>query len=378
MILAPTIIIMKPVLGCNLACKYCYMGYGKKTGVTVMSYSLLKKVMADVGALGLSQVEFNWHGGEPLLAGIRYFDTAVRLQKRYIGSHCSVKNSLQTNGTVLNMDWVNFLDDNSIGIGLSLDGPEDIQNYTRPYRNGLGSFSNVMRGVSYLKKSKGNNSRVHALPVVSKKSLNHSERIFSFFVGNEIFNFAFTPCFPKRDGLITSKITNQMFITSRDFSAFMIDICNQWFKVDDERIEIRFLSEITKMLLGGKSRLCIFQQSTCCSRFLTIDAFGNVYPCDCYMSERFTIGNIANMELTDILASNPRQRFSKRVGKLPSKCTQCSIFFVCGGGCSYYRYFIDGTFNRPNYYCGAIKKIVQSIQLTLQGEKRNEEENELS
>lgn len=326
--------------------------------------------MVDVGALGLSQVEFNWHGGEPLLAGIQFFDTALRFQKEYIIPNCSVKNSLQTNGTVLNMDWVNFLDENSIGVGLSLDGPEDIQNYSRPYRNGLGSFSSVMRGITCLLKSKGSNRHIHALPVISTKSLNHSDRIFSFFIDNQIFNFAFTPCYPKRDGLTTGKTVNHMYISAPQFARFMIDICNQWFSLDDDRVEIRFLSEITKMLLGGQSRLCIFQKSSCCSRFLTIDALGNVYPCDCYMSSRFVIGNIAKMDLAQIVASSRRERFSHRVGKLPGKCKQCRIFSVCGGGCSYYRYS-NGTFNRGNFYCSAIKRIVDSIQSTLQGGMRN-------
>jgi len=375
--LAPTIIIMKPVMGCNLACKYCYMGYTKKTSIPVMSNALLKKVMTDIGALGLPKVEFNWHGGEPLLAGLKFFDRAIRLQKEYIHPITSVYNSLQTNGTIINMDWVNFLDDNSIGIGVSLDGPEDIQNFTRPFRNGLGSFSSVMKGVSCLFKSKGNNRHVHALPVISKNSLIHSDRIFSFFLDNGISNCAFTPCFPKRHGLPNTMNKYQGHISANEFADFMIAICNQWFRIDEEKIEVRFLSEITRMLLGGQSKLCIFQKSSCCAKFITIDAFGNVYPCDCYMSPHFILGNVAKMDLADILASSRRERFSQQVSKLPEECTDCRLFSICGGGCSYYRYFAHESFDRPNFYCSAIKRIVDSIDVTLKGGKPDGRANEL-
>ncbi len=378
MVPTPTIIIMKPVIGCNLACKYCYMGYAKPGKITVMSYSLLEKIISDVGALGLAQIEFDWHGGEPLLAGLQFFETALRLQKKYLPPSSSVKNTLQTNGTLLDMNWVNFLDDNSMGLGLSLDGPEDIQNSMRPYRDGGGSFSAVMKGISCLHKSRGKNRHIHSLPVISARSLNHTDRIFSFFMDNDIFNFAFTPCFPKRDGLSRRKVITHTHISPQEYATFMLDICSQWFRLDDDRVEIRFLSEITKMILGGQSTLCIFQKSSCCGKFLTIDALGNVYPCDCYMSRRFQIGNMGTMDLAQILASRARESFSNRVAQLPARCTQCPVFSICGGGCSYYRYFASESFTSPNYYCRSIRSIVNSIKATIQGGMPNGKENELS
>jgi uncharacterized protein len=369
---------MKPVIGCNLACKYCYMGCAKTTPITVMSYSILEKVMVDLGALGLPQLEFNWHGGEPLLAGMQFFDTALKFQQKHLPPNCSVRNSLQTNGTLLNMDWVTFLDENSVGVGVSIDGPEDIHNFMRPCRNGLGSFSSVMKGISCLRKSKGNNRHIHALPVISKRSLHHSDRIFSFFLDNNIFNFAFTPCFPKCDGLMENKIIDETHISAHEFATFMIAICSQWFGLDNDRIEIRFLSEIAKMILGGQSTLCIFQKSSCCAKFLTIDALGNVYPCDCYMSGKFVLGNITKTGIAQILASQNHERFSHRVRTLPKPCTRCTVFSICGGGCSYYRYFTNGTFEHTNYYCRGIKRIIDSMQSTLQGGTHNGTENELS
>ena len=57
-----------------------------------------------------AEIEFAWHGGEPTLAGIPFFERAIRLQQKY-GAGRRILNTLQTNGTLLTDDWCRFFRD---------------------------------------------------------------------------------------------------------------------------------------------------------------------------------------------------------------------------------------------------------------------------
>ena len=68
------------------------------------------------------EVPFAWQGGEPTLLGLDYFRKIVELQKKYAQGR-AIKNTLQTNGTLLNDTWCQFFAENKFLIGLSIDDP---------------------------------------------------------------------------------------------------------------------------------------------------------------------------------------------------------------------------------------------------------------
>jgi uncharacterized protein len=51
---------------------------------------------------------FIWHGGEPLLLGIDVFKQIVKFEKFYAKKTMKISNSIQTNGTLLNEEWIDF------------------------------------------------------------------------------------------------------------------------------------------------------------------------------------------------------------------------------------------------------------------------------
>lgn len=74
-------VIMKPTNQCNLRCKYCYHadnGYDKEK----MTDQVLEKAIA-VTAPFFKRVEYNWHGGEPLIMGLDFYERVLYYQKKY-------------------------------------------------------------------------------------------------------------------------------------------------------------------------------------------------------------------------------------------------------------------------------------------------------
>ena len=49
-----------------------------------------------------------WHGGEPLLSGLDTFKYIVDIQNRLNVNNLMIMNTVQTNGLLLNEDWIKF------------------------------------------------------------------------------------------------------------------------------------------------------------------------------------------------------------------------------------------------------------------------------
>lgn len=357
------LLIIKSVSGCNLSCKYCYMNAGSRPSITIMPEEILKKTIKEVAALQLDRIEFDWHGGEPLIAKSDFYKKAKELQLKYISTHTKVKNCLQSNGTLITDDWISFFIDYGFGVGVSIDGPEDIHNSNRCFKSGEGSYLSVIQGIKALQE-KGID--VHVMPVVTEASAHKAKEIFDFFVGNGINHLAFTPCFQKSSGIgQLYEDFSKFIVRPESFGKFMVDIYDLWMEQNNPDISIRYLEQIIKMLLGGKSSLCIFRKGHFCHIFLTIDTNGDIYPCDSYMSEEFLLGNIKHDTLKEVLYSHKYNRFKENVVKVSNDCKCCPIFDICGGGCSFYRYVQSGDFRSKSYYCESTKMVVNHISKKL-------------
>ena len=124
-------------------------------------------------------MEFVWQGGEPTLRGIDFYRKVVMHQKSYRASK-TIRNSLQTNGTLLTDEWCEFLKENGFLVGLSLDGPADIHDRYRRNRAGQPTFSEVMRGLRLLKKW---GVEFNVLACVAQRDGLSAARRLSFFKG---------------------------------------------------------------------------------------------------------------------------------------------------------------------------------------------------
>ena len=135
-------LIIKVISACNLACRYCDADIYSNRRMSLDTVSQIIKKALDYA----DRVEFIWHGGEPLLMGIQFYEKVVELQKRYRREGQTIINDLQTNGTLISQEWVDFFKAIDFHVGVSLDGPPEVHNANRIFRNGQGSFEQVMRG----------------------------------------------------------------------------------------------------------------------------------------------------------------------------------------------------------------------------------------
>src|SRR5688572_29355350 len=94
---------------CNLRCRYCYE-FEELGNKARMSLENLERLYQNVahwyrGFTRPTEVEFVWHGGEPMLIPPDYYRSTFEAQRRAFGKDMvAVENVIQTNLTVLDDD----------------------------------------------------------------------------------------------------------------------------------------------------------------------------------------------------------------------------------------------------------------------------------
>ncbi|MDR0749675.1 MAG: radical SAM protein [Tannerellaceae bacterium] len=137
---------------CNLRCRYCYADAGKKS--LDMSMDIAKTaidlVAKNAGLLGLPQFTVGFHGGgEPTVAWELVSNAVDYAHEKADEMGLNVEVFAATNGmfTVKQRDFIIRKFSN---LNISIDGPEDIQNYNRPTANGAGSFEIIKNNLKFL------------------------------------------------------------------------------------------------------------------------------------------------------------------------------------------------------------------------------------
>ena len=146
---------VKPIgAACNLRCQYCYYlakGGGHAAGPSLMTDEVLENYIRQVIDIHgrYAEIEFAWHGGEPTMCGIPFFERAMALQQKY-GEGRQILNTLQTNGTLLTDEWCQFFRNHQFRIVISIDVSAAFRSITVPgaYFSRCGMVSVLLTGSS--------------------------------------------------------------------------------------------------------------------------------------------------------------------------------------------------------------------------------------
>ncbi|MGS9121130.1 anaerobic sulfatase maturase, partial [Salmonella enterica subsp. enterica serovar Infantis] len=93
-----------------------------------------------------SEFSFCWQGVDPTLCGLYFYKKVVRLQQSYANGK-TIYNSLQTNGVLINEEWAAFFAQHQLLIGISIDGPQVVNDNYRKTPSGRASFSRVVNAI---------------------------------------------------------------------------------------------------------------------------------------------------------------------------------------------------------------------------------------
>ncbi|MEW6114497.1 MAG: dynobactin maturation radical SAM/SPASM protein DynA, partial [Thermodesulfobacteriota bacterium] len=318
--------VIKPTHRCNLSCVYCYNEDSRraKMGTFTLRRTIEETFSFARSLDGSTPVDFIWHGGEPLLAGLDFFRLAVGIQKE-VNRGAQYSNSVQTNGTLLNEAWVTFFQEERFDVSLSIDGPADVNDVTRHYADGRGSFESVMRGMGLLRQQ----GLPHGVCVVlSRLNVDKVEEILTFLSAQKLpFNVI-----PLTRSGSAFKRFQQVGLGPHDYAAPWIRLFDLWFESDqDGYVQCTDFIRKARAVLIGRPTDCIGQEQ-CGSHHISTDQNGFVYPCATLSGDRtWAYGNIRGRNLTELMASPVAKQAGQR--KRDPHCARCKWEHVCHGGC---------------------------------------------
>lgn len=190
--------IIKVTEMCNFDCAFCrYSNHKQNTGI--INVDTVKKILresAEINVKTNSKVKVLFHGGELLLWGIEHFYEIYEYEKE-LSDKTGVKftNSIQTNASLIDDDWISFFKTSHIGIGISLDGP--IGTNAHFSRDESLSFKKTIAVLNKLKKQK---VPFGILSVITNKHIaNGAEGFYDFLVENSIKNCGLYYCYNPDD-----------------------------------------------------------------------------------------------------------------------------------------------------------------------------------
>lgn len=340
--------MVKPIgSACNLDCNYCY--YRDKADIyngtmLRMSDELLETYIRQyIEGASQQNISFCWHGGEPLMAGLPFFQKAIELQRKYAGDK-TIENSLQTNGILVNEDWCRFFADNNFLVGLSLDGPEDIHDAFRRDCGGAPTFSRVMKAAEMFAQL---GVEFNLLSTVNKRSEGRGAEVYKFLRSiNHFMQFLPVVEYVKlREGrrpLIVSPdeedaVEAPWSVSARGYGRFMCDVFDEWIKRDVGSYFVQLFDITLSNWYGVPPSLCAF--CDVCGDGLVVEHNGDVYSCDHFVYPEYRLGNITEKPLVDMYKSEEQQAFGRdKREALPMECKRCNYYFLCKGECPKHRF----------------------------------------
>jgi len=141
---------------CNLRCRYCiYSGachYERRHSRKTMTADTARKAIRHFWehSRGLEKVHVSFYGGEPLVAFDLLRDTIAFARK--LGEWPTTYLHVDTNGTLLTDAKIRYFIDNKFYLQVSLDGPKEIHDRFRVFRNGKGTFDRVMHNLEKIRR----------------------------------------------------------------------------------------------------------------------------------------------------------------------------------------------------------------------------------
>ena len=335
-------IILKPTNYCNMRCIYCFhQEYGYENNLIKLEY--ITKLF-DLLSRQYYTVFILWHGGEPTSIGLDNFKKYISIQKEFARKNNAIfENSIQTNLTNINDEWLAFFKDNYFNIGTSFDGLSN--DITR---------KNTALFLDKRKKTLEFGYKIGAICVISKKNIHSLLENYKWFNANS-FSVNFNP-------YITADSSDFLYVDRQTYADEMLKMFEYWIDDTDCCIHVNPFENLIYAYFKQEFRVCTF--GSCLSHWLCIEPNGNIFPCDKSFDENYCLGNISNIEkIEDVYNSNSFLSILKESIKRRNLCiSSCKWFKYCHGGCNHDA-FICGDISKNNhYYCLIYKDFFQYIE----------------
>lgn len=350
------LILKMPGTACNISCRYC--AEARKTQTYLRNIKTI--TLDDIDRLiyltkDIEYITVLFHGGEPLTQPVSYYEEII---SRWRAKRDDVYFGIQTNATLINEEWLDFLDRNRdiCGISISLDG-DAVANNNRIDFNGNPVFDKV---VNALKMLESRQLQTGMISTLTQSATGREQQLFDLISGFDIIRFLkLNPCFDMwKDGSIPDWSILPNEYVKFVITFFNILYTNKWF----DKLDVEPIISIIKGLEGVNNSFCNFCDRKC-SYFTSVYPGGTLIACDNFDLTDGNYPNIYELKTLKHLETIQPQPLFGQLDKLQNQCQNCDIRKVCTGGClaARRRYELYGKKHEAEMYCREMHKLVNYI-----------------
>ena len=329
---------------CNLRCSYCFDDYfcQRKGDNTIMSEDMIQPIINFIEKTRDKErdiINISLFGGEPMMnyKFIQKFIKELEETKTF-----NVRYHINTNGTMLNKDAIEFFIKYNVHVVLSIDGMVDTHNKNRKTADAKDSWHMTMKHVPYLLaqyNSYRGNTKLNVIMVVDENNYEDFTKNFMFLRSlgldvNSLFN---------TDHELTDKFIESII---EQYEKLFYQQGVRPFPVEYDR---RILQKIEN---GQKSNTYCFTPD----RAVTITTSGKLAFCHQLVPKMQVTDNKYENYYGDIFDGFVNEEFIKIIENRTNfsefskdkKCKDCIANFWCAGGCVASHWFQKNEFETLN------------------------------
>lgn len=344
----PQAVTMLLTNDCNLACSYCFeSNKGKDYMPKEMALDILKATYNVVDPMA-GIFTLNMFGGEPLMN----WETFKAVCDYVLDNNLKIRITATTNLTLLTDEMIDYIDELSIPILVSVDGIKEVHDKHR-----CNSFDKVIenmkklidRDLGYLIEA-----RMTVVPDTAKYMYESVKMLVDLGINN-IANV------PASDLDWDAQSIQDYKDNYEKILDMYIDILND--ETNKRNISLYKVDQALNLALEP-----IKEDTSMCNignpRWVIVDWKGDIWPCPDYP----TTGNV------DLIAGKIGNFYTgvdeTKVDPKPmvatyelERCKGCEAISICKSGCPYENYTKNGKFNEPTIgYCTLQKAFVEIIK----------------
>jgi uncharacterized protein len=366
-------VIVKVASRGNLNCSYCYMynhadrrafSQPKEISDAVFD-ALLERIATYCDSRAPHQFRIGFHGGEPTLLGVPRFRELIDRARRVLGGRLRGFH-LQTNATLIDLDWAEALRDPDIAVGVSLDGPPEVNDAERVDHAGRGTHAATLRGIERLLDA---GIDLGVLCVIRPGA--SGAAVYDYFRGLGLRRIEFLLPDVSHD----AKPIRYGGLRPTPVADYLLPVLDRWLAEDDPSIRIRFFEDLLYRILSDNSVTITDLFGNAGIGYLIIDTDGGIEANDAFRvcDEGVAASglNVLTHGFDDLERARPiMQRFVIDGFALPSACRECPERHVCGGGYPPHRYSRARGFDNPSVWCADILLIIEELRRRLAEDER--------
>jgi uncharacterized protein len=310
---------------CNIRCGYCFASTGDyHGGRKLMPFSVASKAIDFLLETSGSRkrLEVDFFGGEPLMNFEVVKQTVLYAREREKQYGKRIGFTITTNGTLLDKEKEEFINQNMDNIVLSIDGRKNVNDRMRKFTDGTGTYDSIMPRLKSFVASRGDKS-YYIRGTFTANNLDFCNDVLHL-ADQGFREISIEPVVAEKEKGYALK-EEQLPVIYEEYEK----LASKYIEYNESGKGFRYYHFLMD-LDGGP---CVYKRVSSCGsgvEYFAVTPDGELYPCHQFVGRPdYLIGDVWK----GVTRPDLKDKFAENTVYHKEKCRECWARFYCSGGC---------------------------------------------